>query len=150
MILSRPVRAVFQKQKRSLRLFSQFRHPLGSFRTECSTRGTVRRGRAQQSRHGERPIGQLKDMLLDFLCSFTIRHVVGTSPLLKIRSARFRSALDTEKDGPPSTPCLSPLPSPHFPPRRSQNQSTGTRSNGVSPWLGLVSFGRRALSLTRV
>lgn len=59
------------------------------------------------------------------------------------------SALDTEEDESPSTPRLSPLPSPHSPPRRSQSQSTGTRSNGVSPRLGLVSFGRRAVSLAR-
>jgi hypothetical protein len=59
------------------------------------------------------------------------------------------SALDTEEDESPSTPRLSPLPSPHFAPRRSQSQSTGTRSNGVSPRLGLVSFGRRAVSLAR-
>lgn len=59
------------------------------------------------------------------------------------------SALDTEEDESPSTPRLSPLPSPHFPSRRSQSQSTGTRSNGVSPRLGLVSFGRRAVSLAR-
>jgi hypothetical protein len=59
------------------------------------------------------------------------------------------SALDTEEDESPSTPRLSPLPSPHDPPRRSQSQSTGTRSNGVSPRLGLVSFGRRAVSLAR-
>ena len=59
------------------------------------------------------------------------------------------SALDTEEDESPSTPRLSPLPSPHVPPRRSQSQSTGTRSNGVSPRLGIVSFGRRAVSLAR-
>ena len=59
------------------------------------------------------------------------------------------SALDTEEDESPSTPRLSPSPSPHFPTRRSQSQSTGTRSNGVSPRLGLVSFGRRAVSLAR-
>jgi hypothetical protein len=59
------------------------------------------------------------------------------------------SALDTEEDESPSTPRLSPLPSPHLLPRRSKSQSTGTRSNGVSPRLGLVSFGRRAVSLAR-
>jgi hypothetical protein len=59
------------------------------------------------------------------------------------------SALDTEEDESPSTPRLSPLPSPRSPSRRSQSQSTGTRSNGVSPRLGLVSFGRRAVSLAR-
>lgn len=59
------------------------------------------------------------------------------------------SALDTEEDESPSIPRLSPLPSPYFSPRRSQSQSTGTRSNGVSPRLGLVSFGRRAVSLAR-
>jgi hypothetical protein len=59
------------------------------------------------------------------------------------------SALDTEEDESPSTPRLSPLPSPYFPPRRCQSQSTNTRSNGISPRLGLVSFGRRAVSLAR-
>jgi len=62
------------------------------------------------------------------------------------------SALDTEEDESPSTPRLSPSPrpSPHLPPRRSQSQSTGTKSTaGVSPRLGLVSFGRRAVSLAR-
>ena len=63
------------------------------------------------------------------------------------------SALDTEEDESLSTPRSSPLPSPHFSdlmPRRSQSQSTGTtRSSGVSPRLGLVSFGRRAVSLAR-
>jgi hypothetical protein len=59
------------------------------------------------------------------------------------------SALDTEEDESPSTPRTSPLPSPHFSPRRSPSQSTGTRSNRVSPRLGLVSFGRRAVSLAR-
>lgn len=58
------------------------------------------------------------------------------------------SALDTEEDESPPTH-LSPLPSPHLLPRRSQSQSTGTRSNRVSPRLGLVSFGRRAVSLAR-
>ena len=56
------------------------------------------------------------------------------------------SALDTEEDESPSTPRLSPLPSPHF----LHSQSTGTRSNNrVSPRLGIVSFGRRAVSLAR-
>ena len=61
------------------------------------------------------------------------------------------SALDTEEDESPSTPRSSTLPSPLFPPRRSQSQSqsSGTKSNGVSPGLGLVSFGRRAVSLAR-
>lgn len=59
------------------------------------------------------------------------------------------SALDTEEDESPSIPRLSPLPSPYLSPRRSHSQSTGTRSNGVSPRLGLVSFGRRAVSLAR-
>lgn len=60
------------------------------------------------------------------------------------------SALDTEEDESPSTPRSSPLPSPrHSPASRSQSQSTGTKSNGVSPRLGLVSFGRRAVSLAR-
>jgi len=59
------------------------------------------------------------------------------------------SALDTEEleDESPSTTRLSPLPSPQFLPHRSQ--STGTKSNGVSPRLGLVSIGRRAVSLAR-
>lgn len=61
------------------------------------------------------------------------------------------SALDTEEDE--SSSSLSSRQSPlslHSPPRRSQSQSTGTtRSNGVSPRLGLVSFGRRAVSLAR-
>jgi hypothetical protein len=62
------------------------------------------------------------------------------------------SALDTEEDKSPlaaSTPRRSPWPSPHLPPRRSQSQSTGTTSSAVSPRLGLVSFGRRAVSLAR-
>jgi hypothetical protein len=57
------------------------------------------------------------------------------------------SALDTEEDESPPIHRLSPLPSPHFSSRRSQ--STGTRSAGVSPRLGLVTFGRRAVSLAR-
>lgn len=53
------------------------------------------------------------------------------------------SALDTEEVESPPTPRLSPL----FSSRRSQ--STGARSAGVSPRLGLVTIGRRAVSLAR-
>jgi hypothetical protein len=46
----------------------------------------------------------------------------------------------------PFAPRSSPLPSPLFPPRRSQSQSqsTGIKSNEVSPGLGSESFARRA------
>ena len=57
------------------------------------------------------------------------------------------SALDTEEDESPPIPRLSPLPSPRFSSRGSH--SPGNRSTAASPRNGLVTIGRRAVSLAR-